>query len=457
MASSDAVQGFMTQMQNLGGVIVTEQPRLDLDHYIQNYDGRTRFDRLLHIGKSSVPLCVDSLKAAIKEAKGGQDVRSYKEAWECIRIAAPNDPDAIRDEDWIDRTTRANKTETARLETELKGYKNNLIKESIRMGNEDLGKHFIKIGSLNEAAEAFGRMRHDVTTAKQIIDCGLHLVNVSLQRSDWTLVLSNVGKISGFQPADDDGINVQPYVKVASGLALLGLGSFNDAAKHFLGANLATSTKSLRDIASPHDVAIYGGLLALATMERSELQTRVLDNSGFKYALEHEPHIRKAVSLFVNGRYSNCLEILEAFRPDYLLDIHLCKHVPAIFARVRSKCIKQYFAPFSCVTLPNLEAAFARTGESLEDELVSMIRAGTLEARIDSKDKLLVAVQPDARLVMQKSALEVATKYEREAKERLRRMSLIAAGLEVHTQRQAGNRTATEIDANAMISEAMAM
>src|SRR5687768_269139 len=247
------------------------------------------------------------------------------------------------------------------------------------MGNEDLGKHFLEIGALNEAAEAFGRMRHDVTTAKQIIDCGLHLVHVSLQRNDWNLVLSNVGKISGFQPSDDDGINVQPYVKVASGLALLGLGSFNDAAKHFLGTNLATSTRSLRDIASAHDVAIYGALLALATMERSELQKRVLDNSSFKFALEHEPHIRKAVSLFVNGRYAACLEILEASRPDYLLDIHLCKHVPAIFARVRSKCIKQYFAPFSCVTLANLEAAFARPGESLEDELVGMIKAGTLE------------------------------------------------------------------------------
>jgi COP9 signalosome complex subunit 1 len=80
-----------------------------------------------------VPLCIDALKAAIKEAKGGKDVRRYKEAWDAIRIAAPNDPDAVRDEEWIDRTTRANKTETARLETELKGYKNNLIKESIRV------------------------------------------------------------------------------------------------------------------------------------------------------------------------------------------------------------------------------------------------------------------------------------------------------------------------------------
>lgn len=35
---------------------------------------------------------------------------------------------------------------------------------------------------------------------------------------------------------------------------------------------------------------------------------------------------------------------------------------------------------------------------------------------------------------MQRHALETARKYEEEAKERLRRISLIAAGLEVHGQ-----------------------
>lgn len=97
--------------------------------------GRTCFDRLLHIGKSSVPLCVDALKAAVIEAKQGRDVNRYREAWDCIRIAAPNEPEAVRDDAWIEKLEAENKVETARLETELKGYKNNLIKESIRVSS----------------------------------------------------------------------------------------------------------------------------------------------------------------------------------------------------------------------------------------------------------------------------------------------------------------------------------
>lgn len=80
-----------------------------------------------------MPLCVDALKAAVHEAKKGRDVQRYRDAWECIHVAAPNEPEAQYDETWTFNTDRQNKVDTHRLETELKGYKNNLVKESIRV------------------------------------------------------------------------------------------------------------------------------------------------------------------------------------------------------------------------------------------------------------------------------------------------------------------------------------
>lgn len=431
-------------MNNMNGVIVKDQPKLDLDLYLQNYTGRTRYDRLIFIGKCSVPLCVDALKTAVMEAKAGSDVSRYSEAWDCIRVAAPNEPEAQKDNGWMENTERANKAETARLETELKGYKNNLIKESIRMGHEDLGRHFEKIGSLNDAAEAYSRMRQDVSTAKHIVDCGMHLVSVSLQRRDWSMVLANLGKITGVQINEEDK-SLQVYTKIVSGIALLGLGHYQDAAKSFLQTDFSVPSTTYSHIASPNDIAVYGGLLALATMERKDLQTRVLDNQSFRTFLEHEPHIRKAISLFVNGRYSSCLSILESVRTDYMLDIYLQRHVSAIYAQIRSKSIVQYFVPFSCVTIDSMNEAFAQKEETIEQELVDMIREGTLKARLDDKNKLLIAVVPDPRLEMQKKALEVARQYEQEAKERLRRMSLMAAGLEVAGHKKQGARVIDEV------------
>lgn len=255
------------------------------------------------------------------------------------------------------------------------------------MGNEDLGKHFESIGHLNEANEAYSRMRQDVSTPKHIMDCGIHLVSVSLQRRDWSMVLSNLGKVIGVQSNEDDSI-AKAYTKIVSGIALLGLGHYQDAAKSFLKTSYTVSSSEYNHVASSNDVAIYGGLLALATMDRKDLQSQVLDNQSFRSFLEQDPLMRKAISFFVNGKYSNCLSILESMRNDLLLDLYLQSHVTKLFAQIRSKCIIQYTVPFSYCTLENLENAFGGQGRSIEEELVAMISDGKLKARIDAKNKV---------------------------------------------------------------------
>lgn len=86
------------------------------------------------IGQCSPTLCIDALKSAVAEAKKGKDVRRYREVWNYMRVAAPNIPEAQFDKKWIEATDAANAAETKRLEKELKAYKNNLVKESIRVG-----------------------------------------------------------------------------------------------------------------------------------------------------------------------------------------------------------------------------------------------------------------------------------------------------------------------------------
>ncbi|KAK3313893.1 26S proteasome subunit RPN7-domain-containing protein [Apodospora peruviana] len=428
---------FFTVIDNQGGIIVRDAPKFDLDLYIQNYRGRTRFDRLFLIGRSSVPLCVDALKAATAEAKRGRDTQRYREVVEHLRIAAPNEPEATFDQAWLESTESANRNETHRLTAELKGYKNNLIKESIRMGNEDLGKHLESIGDLNGAAESYSKMRPDVSTPKQIVDVGKHLVRVSLQRREWSMVSAHLSKMGGNQNSEDEK-TLQPYIKIVSGIALMGQERFHEAAIAFLAADAEVAASHYNEVASPNDVAIYGGLLALASMDRRDLQTKVLDNSSFRTFLEREPHIRRAVTQFVNGRYSACIATLESHRPDYLLDIYLQKHIPKIYDEIRNKCIVQYLIPFSRVKLDTMQAAFGGPDKFVEDELFTMIKAGTLKASVNTIDKLVTTVSPNSRLKMQADALETARSYEKQAIDRLRRMSIAAADLEFKGQRRTG-------------------
>lgn len=95
--------------------------------------GRTRLDRLLLIGICSTVLGVEALKLGVREAKQGKDIRKYLELQNALEMIGPREPEAQRDTVWMDRTDKGNQAEAQRLEAELKGYKQNLVKESIRV------------------------------------------------------------------------------------------------------------------------------------------------------------------------------------------------------------------------------------------------------------------------------------------------------------------------------------
>ncbi len=259
---------------------------------------------------------------------------------------------------------------------------------TMQMGNEDLGKHYQAIGDLAKAFDAFSRMRQDVSINKHVIDVSRHLIDVAIEQKNWIVVSSNVAKVKQvITPADAEDKSLQPYLCAAEGLSNMDNGDYYAAALQFLQADAGMGL-GCNTIISPNDIATYGGLCALATMDRNELQKKVLENSNFRTYLELEPHIRRAISFFVNSRYSACLSILEAYRTDYWLDIHLQKHVDELYHLVRSKSIVQYFIPFSCVTLDSLNAAFAAPGKTVEKELSLMIARKELDARIDTQNRV---------------------------------------------------------------------
>ena len=299
------------------------------------------------------------------------------------------------------------------------------------MGNEDLGSHYHQIGDLSAATKAYGRMRDYCTTPAHIASMSFKIIHVSIEQGNWMAVQSNVLKIGNLNQREDEQKKAQPRLAVAMGLAQMASGNFKKAANSFLSTDPRLLTEGYSEVITANDVAVYGGICALASMDRNELQSLVLENPTFRNFLELEPHIRRAVSFFCSSKYGQCLHVLEAYKTDYLLDLYLQRHVPELYYAVRSKSIVQYFIPFSCVTLDAMASAFGTTEDSIEDELVDMIERGNLEARIDTQNRVLTAKTTDARSAVHRGALEMAKNYEKTAHLRLWRMNIINAGLEV--------------------------
>eukprot|EP00798_Chlamydomonas_sp_ICE-L_P013423 gene13423-19280_t len=172
------------------------------------------------------------------------------------------------------------------------------------------------------------------------------------------------------------------------------------------------------DVIAAQDVALYGALCALATFDRSELKTKVIQNLAFKEYLELEPKLRELVHDFFNSRYASCLDHLETLKPLALMDMHLHQHI-------RQKALTQYTAPFGSVDLPTMAAAFNTSVSELEKELASLIMEGQVQARIDSHNKVLYARLADVRSQTFQRVLACGEQYVRETKAMLLRANLM--------------------------------
>jgi COP9 signalosome complex subunit 1 len=255
------------------------------------------------------------------------------------------------------------------------------------MGHEDLGNHYYASGDLPNAFKSYSRMRDFCTAPKHILDMSLQIIRVCVEQGNYMSVQTHVSKIKNLPKTPDEDEALQPKLLAATGLSHLSSGQYLAAARSFIEC-LPNLGASFNDVISSNDVACYGALCALASMDRQLIKTEVLDNSNFRNFLELEPHMRRAITYFHTAKYSNCLQILEEYKNDFLLDIHLQRHVKPLYSSIRSKSIVQYFIPFSCVTLKSMSEAFTTPEDELEKELVEMINKKTLEARIDTKNRV---------------------------------------------------------------------
>ena len=310
------------------------------------------------------------------------------------------------------------------------------------MGYDDLGHHYHLVGELSKSNKSYSTMRDYCTTSAHIVIMNMHLVTVSINQRSWFAVQNHIQRIRG-------GIGAQKYpeteknsakLSAAQGLASMAVENYKDAAEEFLatdprmtGAKLddPLDEEAYNEVLTPNDVAVYGGLCALASMSREELQTKVLDNNDFRNYLELEPHIRRAITYFVSAKFSQCLSILDSYKADYLLDLYLQPHLVRLYYEIRSKAIRQYFIPFSCVSLAALAEAFNTDESTIESELIQLIKNGDLEARIDLVDRVLLAKKVDARGQIHTNALTAAKEYERTAHLRILRMTTLNTSLEV--------------------------
>ncbi|CAI9101716.1 OLC1v1039108C1 [Oldenlandia corymbosa var. corymbosa] len=396
--------------------------QLDIEAYASLYTGRTKIVRLLFIAErcGNVSMQLEALRMAYDELKKGENTDLYRQVVQ--KIDGRLGPNYGMDTAWADAVDRRAEQRKEKLENELNAYRTNLIKESIRMGYNDFGDFYYAHGALPEAFKNYVRTRDYCTTAKHIVHMCLNAILVSIEMGQFTHVTSYVNKAESNSEAVDSITGAK--LKCAAALAHLEGKKYKLAARKFLEV-VPELGNSYTEVIAPQDVATYGGLCALASFDRTELKSKVIDNINFRNFLELVPEVRELIQDFYTSRYASCLEYLGNLKNNLLLDIHLHDHVETLYGQIRNKALIQYTHPFVSVDLQMMANAFKTSISGLEKELEALITDNQIQARIDSHNKILYARHADQRNATFQRVLQTGDEFNRDVKAMLLRASLV--------------------------------
>ncbi len=412
-----------------------ESAPFEVESYAAQYSGFAKLSRLLYIADHCPPLQIEALEQALKYVKESTyNVNAYTTIQQKLVNALTASGQTAKAEQypldtvWIDEKSKMSQIYFEKLDTDLKNYKTNSIKESIRRGHDDLGAHYLQCGDLSNALKCYSRSRDYCMGDQQLFNICMNIIKVSIYQKSWGHVNSFAQKAES-SPECSANSTAQTKISCIVGLHELVTKRYKYAAKRFMSANIDDLGPDFSDILSPNNVAIYGGLCALASLDRSDLHKHVFLSPNFKLFLELEPQLREAFHKFYESKYPVCLSLLDELKDSFMLDMYLAPHLTALYSKIRNRALIQYFSPYLSADLRLMATAFNTSLHDLENELMKLILDGQIKARIDSHNKILYAKDSDQRLETFEKSLAMGREWQMRATSLILRAACVRNGL----------------------------
>lgn len=459
-----------------------EDSTFDVDAYASRYNGVGKVRRLAYLADRAATPSVRmkaldrALDAVISDSL---DARAYRSL--SVRTGRPDDGK-------LDELARAGEEKIAAVTKALEIAKARSLKDEIVKNMAELAAAHRDVGDLQQALMVLQTSREYAPSAKHVADINLQMLELALLIGSYATVTTLIMKLqTAATNAGDGGMCVfglfpsvcwplpittptpplthlciaallvlhhetrfvlpliisvcaafdapLPHCSLAAklrasqGLVALAEGHFEGAARELLALPQRLGG-TFSAVAHIEELALVGGLCALATYSRDELRSRLLGEPGPRALLEMVPQLRDAVQAFVSSRYAACLEGLGRLATDALRgDLFLGPHADRLLSAVRRRALTQYLTPYTAVDLTVMAAAFRVPVPVLEAEIAELIVGEGLKARLDSERKLLLQHTTDTRADALAAATAAARAFGAEARMLLLRASMEMEGL----------------------------
>lgn len=377
---------------------------------------RDVFDPTIHREDDDAGVTMD-LDGVFPEENGGAAfiVENENEAVESgSTIHHQNTPSKTSFDEQYIQTTEANSSNQLRtLKANLSNSEAHLSKDSIRNCYLALAKFYHSRGMSEDAIRFYQRAKEycsngnrtggsvsgtsasastSISGSNPASDIILSLAECGLETQDknYDKMVVNLYELKDSNPND---VIYNSKLKCARGIAHLNQGEYYLAALTFLSIKHVKFTNQFHSVLSAEDIALYGGLLGLITLDRSKIES-MIQIEAWRERLELHPSLLEGIQCYMKAEYGKCLQLMQSIRDAMELDMFLYPHVDTLWNMMREKCIVQYFQPYSSVSLVNMKESFGFDDvDEVEDIVASLIESKRIVgARIDGVNRTLTTM-----------------------------------------------------------------
>jgi COP9 signalosome complex subunit 1 len=397
---------------------------INIENYISNYRGFTKLKRLIFLIRNHPQFVSIATHILHDELKRGSNTNMYMSLFQDKTFE-----NFTYDESWIETIERKSAVKGDKIDTELTMAKNSLVKDAIRIGHNDMGDFCYERGDLENALKNYNKTRELLTTSYQNDDLVNNLIIISLD-SEKFYNIQNASSRIGFETSS---IVIQKC-RIAEGIASLSQSNYRNAALKFLEIKSDIFDHNINNIATIEDIMHYTILCVLATLQRNEIQSMMLDNNvKYKEVLELYPNIKSILTNYMDCKYNDVKIQLNNIKSYLSIDIYISNHINKLYDMIHEKMLLLYMSPYNKINLHTLSKEFnIQNKKELFHILSNLILSNKLHAKINAVEMSLTKVEPNYHNDFVELAQNMINKNIIESQRMMLRLSLVSHNFGLH-------------------------
>jgi len=298
------------------------------------------------------------------------------------------------DDSFAKKMKAKNQAELEVLDKKISDTEANLGESDIRDAYLAKAEYLCKIGDKEACLSLFRTILDKSLALGQKLDVVFYCIRLGLFYMDTDLVQRNLEKAKGLVEKGGDW-DRRNRLKVYEGVFHMYNRDFKSAVNLFLDA---VSTFTSTEIMSYDEFVRYTVYMAMVTLPRVEIKSKVIDNDEIQQRLNCSlPDAKKYLTSLYESDYAGFFESLFEVEAFMKLDRYLYKHYRFYIKEVRIIAYSQILQSYRSVTLQYIADAFNVSVPFIDKELARFIAANRLPCKINKVRGIVETTRPDSK------------------------------------------------------------